>query len=162
MMPPDIKLKIGSATTSSWASRIAEAGTDALTREKTTLGHLPRILLVEDEKPVRDIVVPMLFSGGFDCREAADGRAAMDLLRSGTRINLVLSNLLLPVVDGWSLFMHVKGQYPKIPFAFVTAIQDAEIRRKAMKEGAADYLNKPFTCAELLTMVRRVLQERSG
>ena len=64
----------------------------------TTRGNpdLPRVLLVEDEQAIRDIIVPWLFADGFDCREAADGRAAMDLLASGIRINLVLSNMLLP------------------------------------------------------------------
>jgi PleD family two-component response regulator len=63
---------------------------------------LPRVLLVEDEKPIRDFVIPLLFAGGFDCREAADGRSAIDLLATGIRINLVLSNMLLPVVNSRS------------------------------------------------------------
>jgi hypothetical protein len=49
---------------------------------------LPRVLLVEDEQRIRDIIVPWLFRDGFDCREAADGRAAMGLLAAGTRVNL--------------------------------------------------------------------------
>jgi CheY-like chemotaxis protein len=117
----------------------------------------PRILLVEDEKPIRDILVLILFQAGFDCREAADGRAAMDLLRSGTRINLVLSNMLLPKVDGWTLFLHVKQSYPKIPFVFVTAIDDSGVREVAAREGAAGYLLKPFEREEFLTTVREAL-----
>jgi two-component system response regulator FlrC len=78
--------------------------------------QLPRVLLVEDEKSIRDIIVPLLFSGGFDCREAETGQSAIDLLGSGVRINLVLSNLLLPEVDGFTLLLHVKQNYPKIPF----------------------------------------------
>lgn len=64
---------------------------------------LPRVLLVEDEQPIRDIIVPWLFRDGFDRREAADGGAAIERLAAGTRINLVLSNLLLPLVDGLTL-----------------------------------------------------------
>ncbi|SRR6266568_1869811 len=118
---------------------------------------LPRILLVEDEQILRDVLVPLLFSAGYDCREAADGRAAIDLLRSGVRINLILSNMLLPEVDGWTLFLHVRRHYPDIPFAFVTAIDDDSVRQVAAREGAADYLLKPFTCEELLSTVRRGL-----
>jgi DNA-binding NtrC family response regulator len=55
------------------------------------------------------------------------------------------------------LFLHVRKHYPKIPFAFVTAIDDSGVREAAMREGAADYLLKPFTCEELLSTVRRVL-----
>jgi len=91
---------------------------------------LPRVLLVEDEQPIRDIIVPWLFRDGFDCREAADGRAAMELLAAATRINLALSNLLLPMVDGFTLLLHLKQRYPRIPFAFVTAINVRKSEKK--------------------------------
>jgi CheY-like chemotaxis protein len=67
--------------------------------------------LIEDEKPIRDILVPLLFSAGFDCREAATGQSAMDLLGSGARIDLVLSNFLLPEVDGIRLLIYVMRFY---------------------------------------------------
>ena len=118
---------------------------------------LPRVLLVEDEQAIRDIIVPWLFADGFDCREAADGRAAINLLANGIRINLVLSNMLLPVVDGFALLMHVKQRYPRIPFAFVTAVYDAQVRDAAMRKGADGHLLKPFTNEEFLTMVRNIL-----
>lgn len=126
-------------------------------RAQVERNQLPRILLVEDEQIIRDALVPILFAAGFDCREAADGRAAIDLLRSGTRVNLVLSNMLLPHVDGWSLFLHVRQRYPKIPFAFVTAVDDSDVRNAARREGATDYLLKPFTCEEFLATVRAAL-----
>ena len=117
----------------------------------------PRVLLVEDEQPIRDFIVPLLFSDGFDCREAADGRAAMDLLATGTRINLVLSNMLLPVIDGLSLLRHVKQRYPRIFFAFVSAVNDAGIREEAMRQGADGYLLKPFSGEEFLAFVRTAI-----
>jgi len=121
----------------------------------------PRILLVEDEQIIRDVLVPILFAAGLDCREAADGRAAIDLLRSGTRINRVLSNMLLPEVDGWSLFLHVRQHYPRIPFVFMTAVRDPCVRQAATKQGAAGFLLKPFLRDELLGTVRDALYHRS-
>jgi DNA-binding response OmpR family regulator len=118
---------------------------------------LPRILLVEDEQLIRDVLVPFLFAAGFDCREAADGRAAIDLLDSGTRIDIVLSNLLLPEVDGWTLFLHVRQRYPRIPFVFVTAVHDPDIRDAATKQGAAGFLWKPFKSEEFLATVEAAL-----
>jgi CheY-like chemotaxis protein len=129
----------------------SETGTVAKARPNP---DLPRILLVEDEQPIRDIIVPLLFRDGFDCREAVDGRAAMDLLATGTRVNLVLSNLLLPVVDGFTLLLHVKQRYPRIPFAFITGVHDAQVREEALREGADGYLLKPFTENEFLSLVR--------
>jgi CheY-like chemotaxis protein len=119
--------------------------------------NLPRILVVDREQEIRDIIVSWLFSNGFDCREADDGRAAIDLLATRIRINLVLSCLLMPIVDGLTLLMHVKERYPRIPFAFVTAINDSEVREEVMRGGADGYLLKPFTREELLAMVRSVL-----
>jgi CheY-like chemotaxis protein len=119
--------------------------------------QLQRILLVEDEQSIRDIVVPILLSAGFDCRKAATGQIAIDLLRSGVRINLVLSNLLLPEVDGFTLLLHVKHNYPRIPFVFVTAINDAAVRKEAMRNGADGFLQKPFEGDQLLAIVRSVL-----
>ena len=127
--------------------------TGVISRESPK-GELPRVLLVEDEQPIRDIIVPWLFRDGFDIREAADGRAAIDLLATGTRINLVLSNLLLPLVDGFTLLLHVKQHYPRIPFAFVTAIHDVQVRDAAMKNGADGFLLKPFTEEQFLELVR--------
>jgi two-component system response regulator YesN len=81
----------------------------------------------------------------------------MDLLAAGTRINLVLSNLLLPLVDGFTLLLHVKQHYPRIPFAYVTGINDAKVREEVMRNGADGYLLKPFTEQEFLTLVRRTI-----
>jgi CheY-like chemotaxis protein len=111
-------------------------------------------LLVEDEQPLRDVIVRWLFEDGFDWREAADGRAAMNLLASGTRIDLVLSNMLLPVVDGFELLLEVKERYPHIPFAFVTAVNNAELRDDTMLKGATGYLLKPFSREQFLEFIR--------
>jgi len=125
-----------------------------VTSRESPKPELPRVLLVEDEQPIRDIVVPWLLRDGFDLREAADGRAAIDLLATGTRINLVLSNLLLPFVDGITLLLHVKQNYPRIPFAFITAVHDVQVRDAALKNGADGYLLKPFTEEQFLELVR--------
>lgn len=121
--------------------------------------HSQRILLVEDEKPIREIVASILASDGFNCCKAEDGEMAMSLLASGARINLVLSNMLLPKVDGWTLFLHIRKHYPNIPFVFVTAIDDSSVREAATREGAAAFLLKPFDRQELLSVVRRVLEQ---
>ena len=62
--------------------------------------------------------------------------------------------MLLPEIDGLTFLKHVKERYPTIPFVFVTAISDAQVREAAMRGGANGYLLKPFTNAELLAIVR--------
>jgi tRNA(fMet)-specific endonuclease VapC len=119
----------------------------------------PRILLVEDEQPIRDVIVPWLFRNGFDCREAADGRAAMELLATGTRIDVILSNLLLPLVDGLTLLQHAKQKYPRLPFAFVTALNDSQVREEVMRNGADGFILKPFTEGEFIALVRGMVRK---
>jgi CheY-like chemotaxis protein len=106
---------------------------------------LPRVLLVEDEQPIRDVVVPWPCRDGFDCREAADGRAATELLATETRISLALSNLPLPLVDGFTLLLNVKQHNPRIPFAFVATRNDSEVREEVMRDGGDAYSLKAFT-----------------
>jgi CheY-like chemotaxis protein len=146
--------------------RISKINNTAEARTRTVAeiqphSECPRILLVEDSELIRELIVPWLFEDGFDCREAADGRAAMELLASGTRIDVVLSNLLLPVIDGFALFQHVKENYPQIPFAFVTGINDPQIRDETIRRGADGYLQKPFTKDEFLTFVCRMIAKSS-
>jgi CheY-like chemotaxis protein len=124
---------------------------------KPTGGSIPRepsptrrrrILLVEDEKPIRDVVLLDLLYAGFDCREAASGECAIDLLGSGVKPDLVLSNLLLPEIDGLTLLLHVKRHHPQLPFVFMTAIRDVDFREVAMRNGADGFLlNATFTMA---------------
>lgn len=117
----------------------------------------PRILVAEGEEPIRNIVISMLTSAGFDCQEAVSGRDATDLL--GTeRIDLVLSNLLMADVDGWSLFLHVKKHYPHIPFVFLTPVTDLSVREAAAKEGASAFLLMPCSREDLLLTVRTALR----
>ena len=121
-----------------------------------------RVLMVEDEQIIRDALIPILFAAGFDCRECSDGRSAIDLLASGTRIDVVLSNLLLPVVDGWTLFLHVRQRYPSIPFVFMTAVRDPQVKEAGMRQGAAGFLYKPFLREELLATVGEALHHGSN
>jgi CheY-like chemotaxis protein len=70
--------------------------------------------------------------------------------------------MLLPEVDGWTLFLHVKQRYPNIPFVFVTAIDDSSVRQAAAREGAADYLQKPFTeAAQIESDTARILEGKT-
>ena len=85
----------------------------------------------------------------------------MDLLATGTRVDLVLSNLLLPVVDRFTVFAHVKKHFPRVPFAF-TAITDGKVREAAVRNGAGGCLLKPFTKQDFLALVRRRIGRPPG
>jgi putative nucleotidyltransferase with HDIG domain len=117
-----------------------------------------RILVVEDEAAVRELIVSILASAGYECRQAADGEEALAALASAEACDLVLSNLMMPKLDGRELLQRVKAEYPDIPFIVETAVNDAPLRATLMREGAYDCVLKPFQPDQLLAAVHRALE----
>ncbi len=119
-----------------------------------------RILVVDDEEPIRDFVSAMLTSANFACSQAASGREALALLDSGEEYELMLSDLMMPVMDGIALLEAAKERFPDMPVVMVTAVTDVSIALNAIRNGAYDYLLKPFEREQLLATVRRALENR--
>ena len=119
-----------------------------------------RILVVEDQKGVREIIVSMLSSANYEVEEAADGLEALSLLDSGKEFGLVLSGLLMPKLDGIGLLERVKDKYPDTSFVIVTAVHDVSVVLAAIRNGAYDYLLKPFEREQLLNTVSRAFENR--
>ncbi len=119
-----------------------------------------RILVVDDEEAIREIVTSMLHSQGYQCRQAASGLEALALLNSGERFDLVLSDLMMADMDGIGLLERTKEKYPEMPVVMVTAVHDISVALAAIRNGAYDYLLKPFEREQLLATVRRALENR--
>src|SRR5213082_2215728 len=119
-----------------------------------------RILIVDDEDPIRDFVSAMLSSANFVCSQAASGKEALALLDSGEEYELMLSDLMMPVMDGIALLEASKERFPDMPVVMVTAVTDVSIALNAIRNGAYDYLLKPFEREQLLATVRRALENR--
>ena len=119
-----------------------------------------RILIVDDEEPIRDFVSAMLTSANFVCSQAASGKEALALLDSGEEYELMLSDLMMPVMDGIALLEASKERFPDMPVVMVTAVTDVSIALNAIRNGAYDYLLKPFEREQLLATVRRALENR--
>jgi putative nucleotidyltransferase with HDIG domain len=119
-----------------------------------------RILVVEDHDSSREFIVSILASSGYDCRQATNGEEALAALASAEAFDLVLSNLMMPKLDGRELLQRVKAEYPDIPFVVETSVNDSSLRAALMLRGAYDYLLKPFESDQLLSAVRRALDYR--
>jgi putative nucleotidyltransferase with HDIG domain len=119
-----------------------------------------RILVVDDETPVRDVMCSILFQAGFECRPVASAHDALAVLRSNENISIVLSDLIMEGVDGLTLLSRMKEVNPDIPVVMVTAVHDISVALAAIRNGAYDYLLKPFEREQLLAMVRRALETR--
>jgi putative nucleotidyltransferase with HDIG domain len=119
-----------------------------------------RILVVDDEETIREIVCSMLGGAHFQTRQAANGVEALAILESGDEFDLVLSDLMMAEMDGIALLERAKERYPDMPVVMVTTVHDISVALQAIRNGAYDYLPKPFEREQLLATVRRALENR--
>lgn len=119
-----------------------------------------RILVVDDEEPIREIVASMLGTAGYACKEAGSGMEALAVLNSGEEFELMLSDLMMADLDGIGLLERTKEKYPDMPVVMVTAVHDISVALAAIRNGAYDYLLKPFEREQLLNTVSRALENR--
>lgn len=114
-----------------------------------------KILIVEDEKPISDLIAINLSANNYQCTQAFDGLEAANLLENHS-YDLVLLDIMLPKVDGYELLEYIKPL--NIPVIFITAKGALEDRVKGLTQGAEDYIVKPFQVVELLARVNVVLR----
>jgi len=128
----------------------------------TLAGNMPadRILVVDDEEAIREIVCSMLSAANYKCGQASSGMNALALLDSGEQFALMLSDLMMADLDGIGLLERTKEKYPDMPVVMVTAVHDISVALQAIRNGAYDYLLKPFEREQLLATVRRALENR--
>jgi len=132
-----------------WFNRLLE-----LTRVDTE-----NILVVDDEEAIREVVSTMLESKGYRCTVAHNGRAAQDHIKRTTP-DLILSDMIMPEMDGIKLLEWVREFDPDVPVIMVTAIHDISTALEAIRRGAYDYILKPFEKDQLFLGVGRALQHR--
>lgn len=113
------------------------------------------ILIVEDEKPISDLIKLSLKGAGYFCSCAYDGETAADMIEEN-RYDLILLDIMIPYIDGFELLEYVKPF--DIPVIFITAMNSIDDRVKGLKMGAEDYIVKPFEVVELLARVEVVLR----
>ncbi len=117
-------------------------------------------MVVDDEETIREVVSSMLGSGHYECKQAASAFEALALLDAGEEFELMLSDLLMPDLDGIGLLERTKEKFPDMPVVMVTAVHDISVALAAIRNGAYDYLLKPFEREQLMATVRRALENR--
>jgi DNA-binding NtrC family response regulator len=121
---------------------------------------MPAILIVEDEAKMRRLLELNLGEDGFTTFSAGDAESGLKLLRENA-IDLVLTDLKLPGMNGLEFLQAVKRQNAALPVVVMTAFGTVETAVEAMKAGASDYVLKPFSLAEMRMVVHKELDVRN-
>jgi putative two-component system response regulator len=117
------------------------------------------ILLVDDEEMIRRLLDTRLSAQGYHCRQAANAAQALEKLKDGS-VELVILDIKMPGKSGAELLPEIKAKYPDTAVIMATAISDASTAINCMKEGAYDYITKPFNLEEVSLSVARALEKR--
>ena len=114
-----------------------------------------RVLVVDDEEGVRELLGEVLEDAGYSCSRVQDGLRALSRLASETRYDLIFSDISMPGLDGIDLLRTVKSVAPVTPVILVSGNYEWELGLDALRLGAADYLYKPVKRAAILEMARK-------
>ncbi len=114
-----------------------------------------KILIVDDEKPICDLIDINLTAAGYQCKAVQDGLQAIDLIEKEA-FDLILLDVMLPGADGYDIMEYIRPL--KVPVIFITAKHEVKDRVKGLRLGAEDYLVKPFEVVELVARVEVVLR----
>ena len=118
-----------------------------------------RILIVDDEESMRDFLSIMLHREGYQVDTATDGSQAVSHLREHS-YDLVISDIKMPRMTGLELLAHIKERTPETVVLMVTAFSSTDEAVEAMKQGAYDYITKPFKNEEIRLIVKNALERR--
>jgi DNA-binding NtrC family response regulator len=120
---------------------------------------MDKILIVDDDKDMRDILSNLISSDGYKAITASNGRKALIKTRAHSP-DLVLLDVRLPEIDGLKVLEEIKKMDKNIPIIMLTAYEDVKSAVQAMKSGAFDYITKPFDNEEMALNIKRALQTR--
>ncbi|ALP52671.1 Fis family transcriptional regulator [Candidatus Tenderia electrophaga] len=119
------------------------------------------VLVVEDDISLREALCDTLEMAGIQVRAVADGNAALKIIEH-EKVSVVVSDVHMRPMDGHALLQKLKAANPNLPVVLMTAYGSVENAVKAMRDGASDYLVKPFEADVLLNMVNRFLNQKSA
>jgi DNA-binding NtrC family response regulator len=124
-------------------------------------GGTMNVLVVDDESVIREGLTRILEGGGFAVETAKNGHAAIELLQQ-KEFDLIITDLKMPGMNGFEVLNAVKVLQPTAPVIMITGYATVETAVEAMKNGAADYLVKPFTPEQIIEKVQRALAQTSA
>ncbi|KPF71119.1 MFS transporter [Bosea sp. AAP35] len=124
---------------------------------------MSRILVVDDEEPLRTLVARGLTMDGHSCLMAADGAEALDtLMAEQGRFDLLLTDIRMPLMDGIALALAAKQAFPDLPIILMTGYAEQRERARSLDAIVSEVMTKPFTIADLRSTVLNVIERSIG
>ncbi len=122
-----------------------------------------RILIIENDPDIRDILKFQLEQGGHQVIEAKDGQEGIDLMKKRSnlhQVGLIITDIRMPKVNGVEVIDYIKANVPSIPIIVVTGYPDKDLAVKLLQKGVKDYLVKPIEEATLLNKISAILSSK--
>lgn len=117
-----------------------------------------KILIVDDEAMTRDLISSVLSSKGHKCETAVDGAHALEMaLANG--FDAVITDIVMPEMDGIALTRELLKINPELPVMIITGFSDEHYYEDSVNAGASDFINKPFSIAELLARFQKMMRD---
>lgn len=123
-----------------------------------------RILLIEDEEEIREVVKHHLVKASYDVVEASNGEEAIQKIREGSNaaeVDAIISDIRMPKINGIEAMGYFKQEFPTVPMIIMTGYPETEMAVDLLKKGIKDYLVKPVEKEVLLAAVDKAITERS-
>jgi two-component system chemotaxis response regulator CheY len=125
-------------------------------------GRQGRILIVDDEPQVRKPISLMLKKEGYEVIEAEDGEQAIHKIGDGDNalmVDTILCDIRMPKINGNEAIAYFRSQFPTVPIVVMTGYPDVDLAVSLMRQGVRDYLVKPVSKDELLTVIRKSIDQ---
>jgi two-component system chemotaxis response regulator CheY len=122
-----------------------------------------KILIIEDDPDIRDILKHQLEQGGHQVIEARDGQEGIDLMKKGSnllQVGLIITDIRMPKVNGVEAIDYIKASAPSIPIMVITGYPDTELAVNLLQKGAKEFLVKPVEKYTLLSKVSAILSSK--
>jgi excisionase family DNA binding protein len=147
---------------SSWGGRAGPGSPEALVKPvppaRGGARQRPHVLVVDDEASIRGLLAKTLALADYEVETAVDGSAAVDRLRRAP-VDLLVTDLKMPGVDGLALIREARRLYPALPVIIITAYSSEASAIEAINIGVSGYLTKPFRIAKILSSAAQALGE---
>ena len=131
------------------------------TNERVCLG---RVLIVDDEDCVRQVLRTMLTNAGYDVEEADDGGRAVEVLNSGDNplmVDVIICDIRMPKINGTEAIAYFRAQYPSVPVIVLTGYHEPQLASSLIQQGVIEHLAKPADRERILTSVANAMQKRT-